>query len=151
MSLEFDEHAEYAQAAAIAGRVIRQVLEKKSPEPQLYNLNIPTVAMQRGADVRVVPMSIIRYGEKFIKRQDPKGRTYYWASPDPAPRPTDYETDLSALEQGFVTLSPLQYDMTDRAAMQSMKDWVLEIDLIVSFVWTSTRLCGANRSTQRCD
>ncbi len=68
-------------------------------------------------------MSIVRYDEQYIKRQDPKGRTYYWASPDPGPKPTEQETDLSALEQGFVTFSPLQYDMTDRAAMRAMEGW----------------------------
>jgi 5'-nucleotidase len=128
VSLEFDEHAQYERAAEIARRVIEQILERKGTEPRLYNLNIPTAAIQNPTPVRVVPMSIIRYGEKFIRRKDPKGRTYYWASPDPAPRPTQYETDLSALEQGFVTLSPLQYDMTDRAAMQEMGYWELELD-----------------------
>ena len=126
VSLEFDEHAEYRRAAAIARRVVEQVLEKKGEEPQLYNLNIPTAAMSRDTEVKVVPMSILRYGEKFIRRKDPKGRTYYWASPDPAPRTTSYETDLSALEQGYVTLSPLHYDMTDLAAMKSMANWQFE-------------------------
>ncbi len=128
VSLEFDEHAEYGQAAAIARRVIEQVLQKKGPEPQLYNLNIPTMAIHQEKELRVVPMSILRYGEQFIRRQDPRGRTYYWAAPEPVPDPTQHETDLSALEQGFVTLSPLQYDMTDRSAMRDMKDWVLKLD-----------------------
>lgn len=128
VSLEFDEHAEYARAAGIARRVIEQILEKKGSEPQLYNLNIPTVAIHQTRELKIVPMSILRYGEQFIKRKDPRGRTYYWASPEPAQRQTQHETDLSALEQGFVTLSPLQYDMTDRSAMLHMKDWVLELD-----------------------
>ncbi len=127
MSLEFDEHADFVRAAVIARDVIEQVLEFKGPEPQLYNLNIPTAAVNGTRQLRVVPMSIVRYGEKFIKRQDPKGRSYYWASPDPAPRPTETETDLSALEQGFVTLSPLQYDMTDRIAIKKMEGWRFQI------------------------
>ncbi len=129
VSLEFDEHAQYEKAAAIARHVIEQVLEKKGSEPQLYNLNIPTAAIQQTTELKIVPMSILRYGEKFIKRKDPKGRTYYWASPDPVPCPTQHETDLSAVEQGFVTLSPLQYDMTDRAAMARMQDWNLDLEL----------------------
>ncbi len=128
VSLEFDDHAEYEKAAAIARGVIEQILQQKGPEPQLYNLNIPTAAIDRPTQVRVVPMSIVRYGEKFIRRKDPRGRTYYWASSDPAPRPTDCETDLSALEHGFVTLSPLQYDMTDRTAMSDMLQWKLQLN-----------------------
>lgn len=127
VSMEFAEHARYDQAADIGRRVIEQILKRKGPEPQLYNVNIPTAALDRDPQVRIVPMSVLQYGENYIRRQDPKGRTYYWASPDPAPRLTDYETDLSALRQGFVTLSPLQYDMTDRVALQRMETWALEL------------------------
>ena len=126
VSLEFDEHAQYERAAAIAGQVVEQILAQKGPEPQLYNLNIPTAAIRQPTGLRVVPMSILRYGERYIERQDPKGRTYYWAAPDAAPRPTETETDLSALERGFVTLSPLQYDMTDRRAIKSMENWTFQ-------------------------
>jgi 5'-nucleotidase len=123
VSLEFDEHAQYERAAAIAGQVVEQILAQKGPEPQLYNLNIPTAAIRQPTGLRIVPMSILRYGERYIERQDPKGRTYYWAAADGAPRPTETETDISALERGFVTLSPLQYDMTDRRAIKSMEHW----------------------------
>jgi 5'-nucleotidase len=128
VSLEFEEHAEYDKAAAIARRVVQQILRQKDDAPQLYNLNIPTAAIRQPGQVRIVPMSIHRYGEKFIKRQDPNGRTYYWAAPGPAPRPTHDDTDLSALEQGFVTLSPLQYDMTDRPTMQGMEGWEFDLE-----------------------
>jgi len=123
VSLEFDEHAQYGKAAAIAGAVIQQILAQKRLEPQLYNLNIPTAAIGQPTRLCVVPMSILRYGERYIERKDPRGRTYYWAASDPAPRPTGTVTDLSALEQGCVTLTPLQYDMTDRAAMEDMANW----------------------------
>ncbi|MHB0955997.1 MAG: 5'/3'-nucleotidase SurE [Pirellulaceae bacterium] len=123
ISLEFDEQAQYERAAELAGQVVEQILAQKGSEPQLYNLNIPTAALQHPTGLRVVPMSILRYGERYIERQDPRGRSYYWAAPDPAPRPTDTETDLSALEKGFVTLSPLQYDMTDRRVIETMQTW----------------------------
>jgi len=126
VSLEFDEQAPYEQAASIAGAVIQQILAQKRPEPQLYNLNIPTAAIGKPTRLRVVPMSIARYGERFIERQDPRGRTYYWAAHDPALRPADAETDLSALEDGCVTLTPLQYDMTQRTAMADMANWTFD-------------------------
>src|SRR5215471_12938284 len=69
-SLEFNDHANYLRAAQIAGGIIRQILAQKGPEPQLYNLNIPTVACQRPSEVKIVPMGVSRYGEQFIKRTD---------------------------------------------------------------------------------
>jgi 5'-nucleotidase len=72
-------------------------------------------------------MGVQRYGEHFIKRQDPRGRTYYWATNEPPPEPGDVETDLTALQQGFVTLTPLQYDMTQYHALQEMADWSVDV------------------------
>ena len=79
VSLEYDEHAEFEKAAAVTLKIIRRILEQKGREPQLYNLNIPTSAVHGAAEVKVVPMGVFRYGEKFEKRVDPRGRNYFWA------------------------------------------------------------------------
>jgi 5'-nucleotidase len=126
-SLEFNEYANYPRAAQIARGIIEQILEKKGDEPQLYNLNIPTVATQRPSQVQVVPMAVARYGEHFIKRTDPRGRTYYWATNDPPARPEGHETDLTALAQGFITLTPLQYNMTKTKVLETMEKWPLHV------------------------
>jgi len=123
VSLEFDEHSHFDKAAKLAVKLIRQILEQKDDQPQLYNLNIPTVAVDNPRGVRVVPMGVARYGEEFIKRKDPKGRTYYWASNDPPPKPTSEASDLTALNEGFVTLTPLQYDMTKPTVLKNMQGW----------------------------
>lgn len=128
VSLEYDEHADYARAADIAWGVIEQLLAKKSAEPQLFNLNMPTLALTVSKGLKVVPMGIERYGEGYIKRTDPKGRTYYWASTDPPPRPTEHETDLTALSRGYVTVSPLQFDMTKHPILEEMEGWNLKLD-----------------------
>ena len=75
----------------------------------------------------VQPMGVERYGEHFIKRKDPKGRTYYWATNDPPPRPGETETDLTAIGRGFVTLTPLQYDMTRLPVLLQMQSWNLQL------------------------
>src|SRR5687767_6791978 len=102
VSLEWDEHANFARAAEMAWGIIEQLLAKKGPQPQLFNLNIPTSAIANPIGLKVVPMGIARYGESYIKRTDPKGRTYYWATNDPPPQPGEVETDLTALSQGYV-------------------------------------------------
>jgi 5'-nucleotidase len=127
VSLEYDEHAQFDRAARLAVSVIEQILARKDPEPQLYNLNIPTAAFSQPTRLRIVPMGVARYGEHFLKRKDPKGRTYYWATNDPPPPKGVGDTDLTALEQGFVTLTPLQYDMTKQSVLSRMQSWNLEI------------------------
>jgi 5'-nucleotidase len=127
VSLEYHEHAKFEQAARMARVVIEQILASKDEQPLLFNLNIPTLALERETEVRVVPMGVERYGEHFIKRKDPKGRTYYWATNDPPPKPGGVETDLTAIAQGFVTVTPLQYDMTRRPILEQMRSWNLKL------------------------
>jgi 5'-nucleotidase len=123
VSLEYDEHAEFDKAAETASRIIKRILDQKGPEPQLYNLNIPTKAIHSAAEVKTVPMGIFRYGEKFEKRVDPRGRHYFWAVNEPPPPPGAHETDISALDKGFITLTPLHYDMTHHKALAVMQEW----------------------------
>lgn len=111
----------------MAREIIEQILRNKEPGGQLYNLNFPTAAMMRPTEVRVVPMGVAHYGTEFIKRTDPKGRPYYWATGEPAPQHPGHETDLTALERGYVTLTPLDYDMTERALLTQMESWKLDL------------------------
>jgi 5'-nucleotidase len=126
-SLEYQEHANFRRAAEISRHVIEQILRLKKPEPYLYNLNIPTSAIDHPRGLRVVPMGVSRYGEHYIKRTDPRGRAYYWATNDPPPRPEGHDTDLIALTQGFVTLTPLQYNMTRHTVLAEMAGWKLSL------------------------
>jgi 5'-nucleotidase len=123
VSLEFDEHARFDKAARLACEIIRQVLEKKGPEPQLYNLNIPTAALKGTPEICTVPMNVIRYEDSFEQRLDPWGRDYYWLIGGPAKTVAGHETDLSALAKGKVTITPLDYNMTRRAALADMEHW----------------------------
>lgn len=125
VSLEKDEHADFHQAATIAGRLIERILHYSTQEPKLYNINIPTAATRQNAEVRVVPMGLSRYGENFIRRKDPIGRTYFWATTDPPPEKTEHETDLTALDAGNVTLTPLDYNLTSFQQMSRMQEWDL--------------------------
>ncbi|RCS42157.1 5'/3'-nucleotidase SurE [Bremerella cremea] len=130
VSLEWNEHAQFERAAEMACQVIQQILKHKSNSPRLYNLNIPTTATKLPsgeAELKIVPMGVARYGEHFIKRKDPRNRDYYWATGDPRPEHGEEETDLSALEKGYLTLTPLHFDMTERAQIEEMKPWNLRI------------------------
>lgn len=132
VSLEHDPHADFEAAADMAVSLIESILRKQGDAPELYNINIPTLAThayRRGEtpEVHVVPMGVERYGDHYIKRQDPKGRNYYWSTNDPPPRPTDHETDLNALAAGHITVTPLQFDMTKRSLLEGMEGWGLQL------------------------
>jgi len=120
VSLEWDEHADYGRAAEIGLDVIRGLLARQPAKGSLFNINIPTRALRGTPELRVVPMSVARYGEAFERRTDPRGRAYYWATNDPPPPPSPHESDVTALAAGAVTLTPLDYDLTHRAAIDTL-------------------------------
>lgn len=125
VSLEWDEKARYDLAAKLAVPIISQILAQKGPEPQLYNLNIPLAALNQPAGVCVTPMCIAPWGESFERRDDPRGRPYYWATGKQPIPPADAATDLSELRAGNITLTPLDFDMTRRDQLAQMRDWRL--------------------------
>jgi 5'-nucleotidase len=128
VSLEFDEQAEFDRAAMLARGVIEQVLARKSAAPQLYNLNIPTVALDSAKrKLKVVPMGLERVGQQYEKRTDPRGRSYFWALSDPVVRGAGPETDVSALRKGYVTLTPLDFDLTKRSELAEMERWKFDL------------------------
>jgi 5'-nucleotidase len=132
VSLEFDPHADFEAAAELAVAIIRQIMTHSGKDSELYNINIPTAATRAfrsgmTPEVHCVPMGVERYGDHYIKRQDPKGRNYYWSTNDPPPKPTDHETDLNALFAGFITVTPLQFDMTKQGLLGRMTDWGLTL------------------------
>ena len=125
VSLEYDPHADFAKAASIARGIIENIASRPESHGGLFNINIPTAATQGEYQVHVVPMGIGHYGNKYIKRQDPLGRDYFWATVDPPPEPTEYETDLNALSRGIVTVSPLKFNLTKLELLEPMQGWGL--------------------------
>jgi 5'-nucleotidase len=128
VSLEYDEHAQFDRAAEMALRLIEQILHQEGVKGHpLYNINIPTTAMARPTEVRVVPMATVGWPADFDRRVDPKGRRYYWAMGTPAVPTSGELTDLEAWEKGFVTLTPLRIDRTETTMLERMRRWELSL------------------------
>jgi 5'-nucleotidase len=128
VSLEYDEHADFERAAELSVRLIEQILTRPDVnEHLLYNINIPTAALEQPTDVHVVPMATAPWAAEFDRRVDPKGRHYYWAMGTPPVQKGGVLTDMEAWLQGYVTLTPLRIDRTDTAALERMRDWKLSL------------------------
>jgi 5'-nucleotidase len=129
VSMEYDDHAKFDKASEMSVRLIEQILAlRDSNKHVLYNINIPTVALERPSEVRIVPMATIGWPAEFDRRVDPKGRRYYWSMGTPAVPRTGEMTDLEAWEKGYVTLTPLRIDRTEREMLNTMHDWKLTLE-----------------------
>lgn len=123
VSLELAEHYDYPRAARLAGGVIEKIVQGKPPAGSLFNVNIPAHLRGEPKGIRVVPMDIGRHGEGFEKRRDPRGRTYYWMTYNPPFHITGEETDVTSLCEGYVTVTPLHFDLTRRDRLEELRSW----------------------------
>lgn len=115
-----------------AAIVAQQLLEKLPPIPKgtLLSVNIPPVSKEEIAGVMLTRQGLRRYIEQFEKRLDPRGKSYYWLAgevieempqPEAKDLPRDVLTDVEAISQNYVTLTPLEFDLTNTRSFQSLQ------------------------------
>lgn len=123
VSLEISEHYDYPHAAQHAADVIKRILAHNPAPGSLFNVNLPARSRGEPKGVRVVPMGVGRYGEGFERRQDPRGRTYFWLTYAPPYHLEGPETDVTSLTQGYITVTPLHFDMTHQGLLSELSGW----------------------------
>ena len=129
VSLEYTkvQPLNFPKAAGLARRVIEQILARKPAAGTLINVNIPSLEKGPVRGVRVVPQDVQFHTEQFDRRVDPRGRTYFWTSPNasvPVPHP---DTDVTLLGDGYVTVTPLQFNLTHHERLKAMSAWKWEL------------------------
>ncbi|HJN71448.1 MAG TPA: 5'/3'-nucleotidase SurE [Phycisphaerales bacterium] len=115
----------YDRAAVIARNVIDRVLENKLESHEVVNINVPTCESpdMPMPTIKVVDMNAAGDLGHYDKRECPYGRTYYWAAGDGmAFSHTAKGSDVEALKEGFVTVTPLNYVLTDTSRMSLWRD-----------------------------
>ena len=112
-SLDYGEQLDFSPA----GRIVRDTYLhfKKDPLPagSLLNVNIPALPANAINGVMITRMSRAGYKETFEKRTDPRGNAYYWMSGAIPVDDLAADTDVVALANGYVSVTPLHYDLTE--------------------------------------
>lgn len=114
---------DFTTAAKHAVRLVQLILAGNPPQGSLFNVNIPPLEKGPIRGVKVVPQNIAPYVEQYDRRVDPRGRTYFWTSPVfgcPEPHP---DTDETALLDQYISVTPLQFDLTHREMLRRMQGW----------------------------
>lgn len=127
VSLESPDTSHYERAADHAVSVIRQILDHDPSPGDLFNVNIPSLARHDPAGIRVAEQAISCYIENYDARTDPRGRRYYWLSPTELPAGDRLDADLVALANRYITVTPLHFDLTNRARLTEMQGWSWEM------------------------
>lgn len=119
--------ADYGPAGQIAGIVAKKVLEGGLTEGVVLNVNIPYLSVEAMKGFIITRQGLRVYRDALDRRVDPRGRPYYWIGGE-APTGVDEEgTDVGALLAGYVSITPLQLDLTNYKAMERLNSWDWEL------------------------
>ena len=114
---------DYTAAAGVARRVVEHVLADGLAEGVVLNVNVPYLKEDELKGYTITRQGLRVYRDVLDRRQDPRGRPYYWIGGE---APTDYAeegTDVGALAEGYVSITPLQLDLTNYKTMDVLKRW----------------------------
>jgi len=118
VSQEIETGFTFDAAARFAERLARRLLEEPLPPGTLVNVNVPAGEPQ---GVRVARLGKRRYGETVIEKTDPRGRPYYWIGSTIPTGELAEGTDISAIAEKHISMTPLHLDLTDYRSMEVLE------------------------------
>ncbi|MHB0913153.1 MAG: 5'/3'-nucleotidase SurE [Armatimonadota bacterium] len=121
----YDEDASFDYAAEFAAYLTRQVLEHGLPADTLLNVNVPDQPAGYMQGVEVTRQGRRRYAGMVDKRVDPQGRTYYWIGGEAVDELAE-GTDVKAIADDKISVTPVHLDLTGYAALDEISGWGIE-------------------------
>jgi 5'-nucleotidase len=127
VSLGTYEEADFTFAARVAAQLAHEVTRRGLPPETLLNVNVPAVPEEEIAGIMVTRMGLRIYYDELIRRIDPKGRPYYWIGGKEPGGVLEEGTDLWAVANNYVSVTPLQLDLTAHRLIEQVKAWELRL------------------------
>ncbi|QXD16297.1 5'/3'-nucleotidase SurE [Rhodocaloribacter litoris] len=117
------EGGDFEPAGRYARRIAEAVLRRGLPPGLLLNVNVPALSFDEIKGIRTTRQARSRWEESFIDRVDPANRPYYWLTGRFVNLDDGENTDLGAVEEGYVSVTPLQHDLTAHTFLEELARW----------------------------
>lgn len=121
---DFASDADFSHTKKFIKNICEQVLENGLPEGTLLNVNFPKGDNLKG--IKICRQANAKWMEEFDERKDPYNRPYYWLTGVFENFDHGEDTDVWALEHGYVSIVPVQFDLTAHHAIQTLNSWNFE-------------------------
>lgn len=123
----------YATAAQYAGQVVENAIRYGLKAATILNVNIPDIPREQIAGIRATRLGNRVYNDRVVKRSDPRGKPYYWLAGKTPGGIADTGTDIGAIAERFVSVTPLHLDMTEYFQLLNIASWDWTERIPVSF------------------
>ena len=123
--LDYDWNADFEPIQSFVKKIAIETLAKKLPKGVVLNVNFPKLAEKEIKGIKICRQAKAMWVEKFDKRQTPFGKDYYWLSGEFVNQDKGEDTDEWALENGYISVVPVQFDLTAHHTIQELNTWNL--------------------------
>jgi 5'-nucleotidase len=123
------EEADFTTAAEFAVEMAQKVIKEGLPPDTFLNVNVPAVKREEIRGVRITRSGKRIYHDQLIERVDPRGGKYYWIGGDAPIGEAELEgTDVWALANRFISVTPIHMDMTSHELIAKLQGWAVELE-----------------------
>lgn len=117
--------ADYGLAARVARAVAERLAGKPALSQALLNINVPNLPDKEIRGISITRLGTRRYKNVFEARKDPRGQPYYWLAGELIKEEgSDRDTDIAAVAEGKISITPLHIDLTDYRRLPELKGWL---------------------------
>jgi 5'-nucleotidase len=125
--MDYSINADFSASKEIVKIIVKNVLAKGLPKNICLNVNIPTLHISEIKGIKMCRQANASWKEKFEERKDPSGSSYYWLTGEFIDLEKEKkDTDVWAARNNYVSVVPVQYDLTAYGAISSLKKWKLD-------------------------
>jgi 5'-nucleotidase len=121
--LDYDWNADFETMKPFIRKIALEVLENSLPQGVVLNVNFPKLTKDYIKGIKICRQAKALWIEKFDKRQTPQGRDYYWLAGEFVNQDKGEDTDEWALGNGYISVVPVQFDLTAHFATQELNTW----------------------------
>ena len=116
---------DFKPAARFAAKMAKIVHRQGLPKGTFLNINVPGLPASKIKGIRITTQGKTPIIENFDKRVDPRNRIYYWLTGEVINLKGERDSDIIALKKGYISITPVQYDLTDYGYIDELKRWKL--------------------------
>lgn len=121
--LDYSLNADFEPARKYVKAIVKNTLKNGLPEGVVLNVNIPKLASGDIKGMKVCRQANAHWEEEFDKRRSPQGRDYYWLTGTFVNKDEGKDTDEQALADGYVSIVPVQFDLTAHHFLKELNNW----------------------------
>jgi 5'-nucleotidase len=114
---------DYSTAAKYARRIAERVMQNGLPDRLTLSVNVPHLPEDQIKGVRITHQGMRLYKDELVIRQDPYGYPYYWIGGEYPSATMEENSDFHAIENGYVSITPIQLDLTDHKVIPTLEKW----------------------------